>query len=170
MPLIELTTVIRAPIARCFDLARSIDLHKLSTQGTDEEAVGGVTSGLIGKGQRVTWRARHFGVTHTLTSEITEFCSPYHFCDEMVRGPFSAIRHDHLFERTLDGTLMIDKFWFRSPAWILGIAFNKLVLERYLRSLLARRNQVIKEFAESEKWKLILQINRYETTSSGRYY
>jgi hypothetical protein len=63
MPLIELTTIIAAPIERCFDLARSIDLHKLSTEGTEEEAIAGVTSGLIGKDQQVTWRARHFGIT-----------------------------------------------------------------------------------------------------------
>ena len=36
-------------------------------------AVGGRTSGLIGLGEEVTWRARHFGVTQHLTSKITAF-------------------------------------------------------------------------------------------------
>ncbi len=36
---IELTTLIKAPIELCFDLARSIDLHKISVQHTNEEAV-----------------------------------------------------------------------------------------------------------------------------------
>ena len=69
MPKIELTTIIDAPIERCFDLARSIDLHKLSTAGTDEEAIAGVMSGLIGKNEQVTWKAKHFGITQKLTSK-----------------------------------------------------------------------------------------------------
>ncbi len=47
MPLIELSTGIRAPIERVFDLARSIDAHVASTGQTRERAVAGRTSGLI---------------------------------------------------------------------------------------------------------------------------
>ena len=60
MPRIVLHTSIAAPIERCFDLARSIDLHMASTDWSGERAVAGVTSGLIGPGQEVTWRGRHF--------------------------------------------------------------------------------------------------------------
>jgi hypothetical protein len=61
MSVIELATSIAAPTERVFDLARSIDLHTERTAGTGERAVAGVTSGLIGLGEEVTWRARHFG-------------------------------------------------------------------------------------------------------------
>lgn len=158
MPLIELTTFINAPIERCFDLARSIDLHKLSTEGTEEEAIAGVTSGLIGKGQHVTWRARHFGITQTLSSGITVFDRPYHFRDEMIKGPFKSIRHDHLFEQSGDRTLMRDSFYFESPGWIFGKLFNRLVLTRYLRFVLVRRNEMIKRVAEGNEWKKILKM------------
>lgn len=46
------------PPERLFDLARSIDAHVESQKGSGERAVAGVTSGLIGEGQEVTWRAR----------------------------------------------------------------------------------------------------------------
>lgn len=62
-----------APPEVVFDLARSIDLHKLSTAHTGEEAIAGKTSGLIELGETVTWRARHFGVMQTLTSKVTGF-------------------------------------------------------------------------------------------------
>lgn len=156
MPLIELTTNIHAPIERCFDLSRSIDLHKLSTARTDEEAIAGVTSGLIGKDQQVTWRAKHFGITQTLTSRITKFQFPYHFRDEMVQGAFKTIQHDHLFEGIGEITVMKDKFYFESPGGILGVLANRLVLSQYLQRLLVKRNQMIKEVAEGEKWKEIL--------------
>ena len=55
MPLIELSTVIRAPRERVFDLARSIDAHQDTTGGTEERAVAGVTHWLIGMGDEVTW-------------------------------------------------------------------------------------------------------------------
>ncbi|MBT1690509.1 SRPBCC family protein [Dawidia soli] len=153
MPLIELTTLIHAPIERCFNLARSIDLHKLSTEGTDEEAIDGVTSGLIGMDQQVTWRARHFGVTQTLTSKITRYEYPYYFRDEMMRGAFKTICHDHIFERSGDHTVMKDRFEFESPAGILGVIINKLILEKYLHNFLVKRNSLIKAVAEGETWK-----------------
>jgi ligand-binding SRPBCC domain-containing protein len=156
MPKIELTTAINAPINRCFDLARSIDLHKLSTAGTNEEAIAGVTTGLIGKGQTVTWRATHFGITQTLTSKITELTYPDFFRDEMLQGPFKMIKHDHIFIESADATIMKDIFLFESPAGILGKLFNKVILERYLINLLKKRNNMIREVAETDRWKTIL--------------
>jgi ligand-binding SRPBCC domain-containing protein len=158
MPRIELTTIIDAPVERCFDLARSIDLHKLSTEGTEEEAIAGVTSGLIGKDQHVTWRARHFGIIQTLSSRITEFERPYHFRDEMVTGAFESIKHDHIFRESEGKTIMTDDFYFESPGWLLGTLFNKLILTRYLRLLLVRRNAMIKRVAECDDWKKILNL------------
>ena len=156
MPVIELITLINAPVERCFDLARSIDLHQLSTKGTDEKAVAGVTSGLIGKGQQVTWKARHFGITQKLTSKITDFKYPVYFRDEMLEGAFRKITHDHIFTKQEDKTLMRDVFEFESPGGFLGVIFNKLILTGYLRDLIIRRNKIIKEVAEGDRWKTIL--------------
>ncbi|MEZ4309048.1 MAG: hypothetical protein R3F14_13505 [Polyangiaceae bacterium] len=52
MPILDITTLIAAPVERAFDLSRSIDLHTVSTAETGETAVAGVTSGLIGLGER----------------------------------------------------------------------------------------------------------------------
>ena len=88
--------MIDAPIARCFDLARSIDFHVHSVSSTKEQAVGGVTSGLIDSGQEVQWRARHFGLFFQMTVAIIELKWPFYFQDEMVKGPFRYFRHDHV--------------------------------------------------------------------------
>ena len=76
MPKIELKTKIKADRKVVFDLSRSIDLHKISTKHTNEEAIAGKTSGLIGMDESVTWRAKHFGIYQELTSKITEFDRP----------------------------------------------------------------------------------------------
>ncbi|MFD2602509.1 SRPBCC family protein [Flavobacterium suzhouense] len=97
MPIIKLQTTINAPVKVVFDLSRSIDLHKISTAQTNEEAIAGTTSGLIGLDETVTWRAKHFGLIQLLTSKITEFESPYRFTDEMVSGAFVRFKHQHFF-------------------------------------------------------------------------
>ena len=71
MPTIRVETRIEAPVERCFDLARDVDLHRRSLARTGERAVGGVTTGLLGPGDTVTWEGRHFGVRQRLTARIT---------------------------------------------------------------------------------------------------
>ena len=156
MPQLKFQTYINAPIQVVFDLARSIDLHKISTEHTNEEAIAGKTSGLIDLGESVTWHAKHFGITQTLTSKITEMEAPYHFTDEMVDGAFKSFRHEHIFEEKNGQTLMTDHFDYTAPYGILGVIANGLFLKRYMISLLSKRNQVIKEFAESGEWRQVL--------------
>ena len=156
MPTIVLVTLIHAPPERCFDLSRSVDLHVLSTRQTGERAVGAVTSGLLGLGEEVTWSARHFGIRQTLTSRITAFDRPHHFRDSMVRGAFRRFDHDHVFAPRGEGTEMRDVFDFESPLGPLGRLVDAVVLEKYLRGLLKRRNEEIKHAAESEAWRNML--------------
>ncbi len=148
MPFIEINTFIDAPIDKCFDLARSIDLHLDSMAKTKEKAIAGRTSGLIEMGETVTWRAKHFGVWQTLTSKITAFSFPHSFTDEMVSGVFKSFKHQHLFSPNNGGTLMVDIFAFESPFGILGKLANVLFLNNYMSKLLKSRNKLIKEIAE----------------------
>ena len=157
MPKIKLETEINAPQKIVFDLSRSIDLHKISTKETNEEAIAGVTSGLIGENQSVTWRAKHFGIYQNLTSKITEFKLPDYFVDEMEKGIFKRFRHEHIFKEFENKTLMVDIFDYESPWGILGKIADKLFLEKYMKSLLEIRNETIKDFAESDKWRKVLK-------------
>jgi ligand-binding SRPBCC domain-containing protein len=150
---IRLATHIRAPATRCFDLARSIDLHVRSAAATGERAVAGTTSGLIGLHQEVTWRARHFGVWQQFTSRITEYAYPDWFRDEMVRGAFRSFVHDHSFRGELGGTTMIDECRFAAAVWPLGWPVERFVLGRYLRRFLTERAAVIRRVAESDEWR-----------------
>ena len=151
MPKIELLTEINAPIEKVFDLSRSIDLHMESTKQTGEKAIAGKTSGVIELGETVTWRAKHFGIWQTLTSQITEFDRPNLFVDEMVSGAFKSFRHEHHFISSDDQTIMKDIFEFESPLGILSKMLNNLVLTRYMTRLLKERNRVIKEVAEKSE-------------------
>ena len=157
MPKIEIKTEINSTIDICFDLSRSIDLHKISTAKTNEEAIAGKTSGLINLHEFVTWQATHFGFRQKLTSKITAFERPNYFVDEMVNGAFKSFRHEHTFEQLNDKVIMKDVFEFHSPFGVIGQLFNKLILTNYLKQLLIDRNKVIKDFAETDKWKSVLK-------------
>jgi ligand-binding SRPBCC domain-containing protein len=156
MPKIELETEIQSTLEICFDLSRSIDLHKISTAQTNEQAVAGTTSGLIGLGETVTWEATHFSIRQRLTSKITAYNRPFHFRDEQVKGAFRSFVHDHYFELNNGVVLMKDVFDFQLPLGVLGKIFNKLILTDYMTKLLKKRNEIVKNFAETNQWKQLL--------------
>jgi ligand-binding SRPBCC domain-containing protein len=153
MTSIEQRMQIAAPIQRCFDLARSIEVHLLGTERTGERAVGGVTTGLIGPNEYVRWRAKHLGVRQYLTSKITAFDSPYYFQDTMVAGAFKFFQHDHYFHAiTNSQTEMRDRLTFAAPIPVLGNTAERLFLKRYMDRFLRRRNEIVKRVAESDRW------------------
>ncbi len=161
---IELSTHISAPIDRCFDLARSIDLHKISVKQTREEAVGGVTSGLLGLNQRVLWQSTHLGVRQSMEVKISKFTPPFFFTDELVNGMFHSMIHDHFFYDIGNETVMIDHFYYNTPLGIIGEAANLLFLKGYLTRLLTQRNEIICEYAETNKWKDVLPVPKMQVS------
>ena len=158
---LEELTLIQAPIERCFDLARSVEVHLAGNEHWGETAVAlaGVTSGLIGMADRVTWRAKHFGVWQTLTSEITALEPPTYFQDIMIQGAFRFMMHDHFFRSLPSGqTEMKDVFCFAAPLPFLGRLAEIILLRRYMRALLHERNVVIQQIAESSDWTRYLSL------------
>jgi ligand-binding SRPBCC domain-containing protein len=156
MPTICLSTFIKAPPERVFDLSRSITLHTVSMQHTNEKAVAGRTSGLIELNESVTWRAKHVFKTRFLETRITAMIPYSLFTDEQLKGDFKMMKHEHHFKVHEDGTLMTDIFFFESPHGFLGTLVNFLFLKKYMQKLLQKRNLVIKDYAETDQWKEVL--------------
>jgi ligand-binding SRPBCC domain-containing protein len=148
MNTIELVTLIKAPIAKCFELSLSIDLEVKAASAYLLQPIGGVTSGIIKGGDRIQWRTRQFGLWITHTSEISGFDPPVFFQDRMVKGIFRSFEHNHYF-RALDSehTEMRDWLSFSMPFFALGV-FSERLVRRRLLDLLAVRNQLIQRSAE----------------------
>jgi ligand-binding SRPBCC domain-containing protein len=149
METIRVETWVGAPLERCFDAARDLDLHMKFAAHTGERAVAGRTSGLIEDGEEVTWRARHLGVVQHFTSRITAFERPRFFQDTMQRGAFRTFVHAHYFEADAAGTRMIDLVAFSAPLGILGRLAEKLFLRAYLERFLRLRAATIKAAVEA---------------------
>ena len=168
---LEETTLIHAPIDRCFDLARSVEVHLLSNVHSGEQAValGGITSGLVGLSEQVTWRAKHFGVWQTLTSKTTAMERPCSFQVTMIQGIFRFMQADHLFQTVAgDMTEMRDIFCVAAPLPALGPLAEVLFLRRYMLALLRERNDVIKRVAESSEWQKYLPSAANHEEKSSR--
>jgi ligand-binding SRPBCC domain-containing protein len=149
MSRIELQTLIAAPAERCFDLSLSVELHLDSTRNTGERVVEGVSSGVLGAGDEVTWEARHLGRRRRLSMTISAYDRPRMFRDEMVRGPLRRLAHDHSFEPVEHGTRMLDVFDFSS-----GLPpLDAIVLVPHFRRFLIRRNELIRTLAETDGWR-----------------
>jgi ligand-binding SRPBCC domain-containing protein len=140
---IRVETLMAASPARCFDVARSVDVHLRSASKSRERVIPGPTAGLLGPGDEITWEARHLGVRRRLTVRITAYDRPRSFRDEQVRGPFRKLRHDHRFEPHEEGTLMRDELEFRTAFPPL----DALIIGPHLRRFLVRRNETIRRIA-----------------------
>lgn len=147
----KLETRIPASVDAVFDLALNIDAHVESMARSGERAIGERRTGLLGLDEEVTWRARHFGVSFTMTSRIVELNRPVHFVDEQVRGPFRRFRHEHAFRPDGAGSLMIDRVQFDAPLGPIGDLVERLVLRNYLVRLISERNEHLKTSAEASR-------------------
>ncbi len=156
MPTIVLFTKIKAAKKLVFDLSRSIELHKESTKETNEKAIAGRTTGLIELNETVTWRAKHLGVYQNFTSKVTGCRESEYFADKMVSGAFKSFKHEHYFSYKDNTTTLVDVLEYHSPLGFLGKFVDFLFLEKYMKGFLKLRNDTIKEYAETDKWKEIL--------------
>ena len=149
MPTVEVRTRISAAPAVVFDLELDAAAHAASLASSGETASTSTGRSALALGDEVTFRARHFGVWWSLTSRVTAYDRPVSFVDEQASGPFSVMRHEHLFRQQPDGsTLMVDRMTFRAPLGPLGSAAS-LVLAPHLRRLLVQRARFVKASAES---------------------
>ena len=141
-------TRINAPATVAFRLSLSVDTHLNSMKKRGERAIAGVTSGQIGLGEEVTWTARHFAVSWTMTSRVSVLEWPTRFVDEQVRGPFASFNHEHQFRACGPQTEMTDIVSFAAPLGWLGRFAEVAGLRWYLGRLIDERNRYLKFEAE----------------------
>lgn len=150
MTTIQLITKINAPIQVVFDHARNIDTHQQSASKSSEIAIAGTTTGLINKGETVTWRGKHFGFFLQHQSIISQMELYSYFVDEQLKGHFKSFKHQHFFEE-IDGlTSMKDVMQYETPFGIFGHLFDVLFLKRHLTNFLIERNAYLKLVSESD--------------------
>lgn len=156
MPTIHLTTFIAAPIERVFDLSRHLSIYKILMQGRKEIVSSGAASNLVNRGETITIQAKHLGKIRLVTTQVTDLQKPSSFVQEQVKGDLLHFKHEHHFKKVDNGTILIDMVDFQGPRDIIGKVIGKLYLKDYLENFLQKRNTVIQQYAESERWRAVL--------------
>lgn len=149
MTRIELSTRIKGDIDTIFDLSRDIDFHMQTASHTQERAIGGTTSGLIGLNETVSWKGKHFGLWLNHTSKIVKMQRPYCFVDLMISGHFTYFVHKHEFQEVGDNVIMKDELLYKVPYGFLGRLLDRLLLKKHLTRFLEHRNKQLKKKIES---------------------
>lgn len=151
--LIRCEVSVRAPVERCFDLARSVDLHVHSSTEIAPRAVGGRRTGLSGEGDTTVWSARFLGVRFPMTTRIEDYSYPQRFDDRMTRGLLRRFAHTYRCESLSDGgCLLSDELIVEAPFGFLGRLVEMLYLRRRMDGLVRRRLEHIKAVAEGPDW------------------
>lgn len=159
---IEFNTHIKAPIQQCFDLARSIDFHKISLSPIEEESVAGCTTGLIGYKQHALIQSNLWGSRFSTELKLVKFNPPFFLSYEIVGSHFHSIVHDYYFYDISEETVMINHFYYK-PKWgFLGEILSFIFLEKFLKKVITNRNNMLRDYAETEKWKDILPPTKLE--------
>jgi ligand-binding SRPBCC domain-containing protein len=157
METIRLGTWINAPVERCFLLSLSVDLHVAAARSTRDTANAAATEGMIGEGETLTFKGRHFGVRWRHTSLIEKLRPHSYYRDVMIAGPFQHFEHDHHFAAMDDGTRMRDDIRFSARGGLMGRLATRIYLRKRLKAYLIERNAMIKQLAESEDWQKYLE-------------
>lgn len=152
MTQIKVTTTINTPIEIVFNNCRNIDIHQYSASKTNEKAIEGRTSGLINKGETVTWKGKHFGIYIQHQSIISEMDFPTYFVDEQLKGHFKSFKHQHFFSQKENQTIMTDILEYETPFGFFGKIFNRLLLKNHLTKFIQNRNKIIKQITEKDSY------------------
>lgn len=150
MPTITVDTRIAAPIERCFDFARDVDAHVRSSAWTHERVVGGRMSGLLERGDIVTFEGVHFGIRQRFTARVVEMDRPFRLVDEMEQGAFARFRHVHEFRAEHNVVVMTDIIIWQSPFGMLGRVADAVFLEAHLTRFLRTKQAELKRLVEDD--------------------
>ncbi len=71
--------------------------------------------------------------------------------------------HEHRFEEKNGETEMSDRFEFQAPLGILGRIAETLFLSNYMKSFLKKRNEELKEMAESDLWRNYINDDAHQS-------
>lgn len=156
MARIHLTTFIAAPVERVFDLSRHLALYRLVFQSRKEKLTSGAASTLISKGETVSIIAKHAGRSRMIMLKVTSLQRPAMFVEEQVKGDLQSFRHEHHFKPVDNGTILIDIVEFGLPKDIIGKVFGKMYFRRYIEELIKKRTELVRSYAETEKWRAVL--------------
>jgi ligand-binding SRPBCC domain-containing protein len=101
-------------------------------------------------------RAKHLGKTREITARVTDLTLPDGYTEEQIKGDLKSFRHVYHFKKVDNGTIMIDLVEFEGPRDILGSLVARFFLKSYIEANIKKKNELLRQYAESEKWRAVM--------------
>jgi ligand-binding SRPBCC domain-containing protein len=139
-------------------------LHKALLRQYKDGTLDGGSEGLMGLEDKISFRLTFLGRTRELVTRIDALEFPDMFNSTLVRGTFKRLRHQHFFKPIENGTLLIDLLEYEPAFGAFGRLADNLVVRAFLRKYLDAKNRLIKQYAEGEKWRIVIPTGKSETT------
>lgn len=156
MGFIHITNFIAAPAETLCDLSRHMLLQKKAMEKIGARQIRGVSSGLLPNNEGVLWGIRWWRKEVFFTLKITGSTQGHFIQEEMSKGPLASFKHLRHFKHIQNGTLVIDEIFYSMPKKFWAVWADRFWLNHTLHSLLDERNKLLKEYAESNKWRALL--------------
>lgn len=158
MSQIHLTTCIHAPADRVFDLSLSTSVHKAVLRSYRNGRLESATEGAIGLQDKITFSLNFLGRRRVLTTRIESMERAREITSLLAKGEgsFLSMRHDQYFRQIQNGMLLIDLLEYEPAYGSIGRLADKLLVKKFLKKYLESKNRLIKQYAEGDKWKVVL--------------
>jgi ligand-binding SRPBCC domain-containing protein len=143
---LERTQIIKASLDEAWTFFSSpVNLVEITPADMNFSITSPIDSNIY-EGQIIRYKVRVLpGYTTEWVSKISGVNEPHAFVDEQVKGPYALWRHLHQFEKTLDGTLVIDHVQYAVPFGVLGKLANQYLVQPKLNTIFNYRSEAIKK-------------------------
>jgi ligand-binding SRPBCC domain-containing protein len=110
----------------------------------------------MGLQDKVSFRLNFLGRQRELVTRIDTLEFPRMFVSNLVRGSFKSFRHEHHFKPIDNGTLLIEVLEYEPAFGAAGRLADGMLIRSFLKKYLEAKNRMIKQYAEGEKWRVVL--------------
>jgi ligand-binding SRPBCC domain-containing protein len=145
---LEQTQIIKASLDEAWSFfSNPVNLARITPADMNFSIISPV-DGKIYEGQIIRYKVRVLpGYITEWVSKISEVKEPYSFVDEQIKGPYKLWRHLHQFEKTSEGTMVIDEVQYAVPFGLLGKIANGYIVRPKLNTIFKYRfDAVAKNF------------------------
>jgi ligand-binding SRPBCC domain-containing protein len=97
----------------------------------------------LGRGARLRYRLRLFGIPIRWRTEIVEWRPPRGFTDVQRRGPFLLWEHTHRLTRVAGGTEIYDHVRYRLFLGPVGALVRRLLVQRWVEGIFDYRARAV---------------------------
>ena len=96
-------------------------------------------------GARMDFRVQAYGVVRSASHEIIAWDEPLRFVERQVAGPMGAWEHEHCFQETPGGVIVIDRIEFKPPGGMVGLFVNERKIRESLEEGFEHRHTLLEK-------------------------